>query len=87
MKSINSKHVIPIIDANLQHDPPYFVMPLGERSLENDIENLKGNEDAVFDVFQQICEGVKDIHAHGVFHRDLKPANVLRLRDGVRDRI
>jgi eukaryotic-like serine/threonine-protein kinase len=82
MEKISSKHVIPIIDANLRFDPPYFVMPLGERSLDNDIEKLKGNEGAVLDIFGQICAGVKDIHDHGVFHRDLKPANVLRLTDG-----
>src|SRR5262249_35298098 len=82
MERIDSPYVIRILGSNLEHDPPYFVMPLGERSLESDMRRLRGDEDAILDIFGQICCGVRDIHERGIFHRDLKPANVLKLADG-----
>ncbi len=82
MKSISSPSVIPILDVNLEHEPPYFVMPLGAESLEDAKASFKGNETLVLDMFEQICKGVIDIHDRNVVHRDLKPANILRLLDG-----
>ncbi len=81
MESIDSPHVIPIVGANLDHEPPYFLMPLGERSLEADIPHLCDDESTALTVFRQVCLGVRDLHSRNVFHRDLKPSNVLRLAD------
>ncbi len=82
MERIQSPHVIPISGSNLDHEPPYFVMPLAERSLESDLPLLLGDEPTALEIFRQVCLGVQDLHGRGVFHRDLKPANVLRLADG-----
>ena len=82
MEGIQSPHVIPISGSNLDHEPPYFVMPLAERSLETDLPSLVGDEATGLEIFRQVCLGVQHLHARGVFHRDLKPANVLRLPDG-----
>jgi eukaryotic-like serine/threonine-protein kinase len=82
MESIQSPYVIPISGSNLDHEPPYFVMPLAERSLETDLPSLVGDEATGLEIFRQVCLGVQDLHARGVFHRDLKPANVLRLPNG-----
>lgn len=83
MESVDSPYVIRILGSNLEYDPPYFVMPLGERSLESDLPSLQGSEDQILDIFGQICLGVKDLHERNIFHRDLKPANVLKLADGL----
>lgn len=32
---------------------------------------------ACIPLFQQICDGLKYAHGHGVFHRDIKPSNIL----------
>ncbi len=81
MERIESPYVIRILDSNLNHDPPYFVMPMGECSLESELLRKRGDENAILNVFSQICFGVRDIHERGIFHRDLKPANILKLRD------
>ena len=83
MESVDSPYVIRILDSNLESDPPYFIMPLGERSLESDLPRIRGSEDQILDIFGQICLGVKDLHERNILHRDLKPANVLKLADGL----
>ena len=82
MEGIQSPHVLPIVKAYLDHEPPFFVMPLGERSLQADVPSLQRDDPTVLEIFRQVCVGVQDLHSRGVFHRDLKPANVLRLADG-----
>ena len=81
MEGIQSPHVIPISGSNLDHEPPYFVMPLAELA-QTDLPSLVGDEATGLEIFRQVCLGVQHLHARGVFHRDLKPANVLRLPDG-----
>jgi serine/threonine protein kinase len=33
-------------------------------------------------IAKQVCEGLKEAHAHGVIHRDLKPSNIMIDREG-----
>lgn len=82
MERVAHPHVVPIVDANLGHNPPYFVMPLAEGSLLGELDRLKEDEGRVLDVFCQICAGVRALHASGIIHRDIKPANVLRFANG-----
>jgi serine/threonine protein kinase len=82
MERVRHPHVVPIVHANLEHSPPYFVMPLAEGSLSAQLERLKDDESAVLDLFGQICAGVQALHASGIIHRDIKPANVLHFAGG-----
>ena len=82
MERVRHPHVVPIIEANLAHSPPYFVMPLAEGSLLGELDQLKDDEARVLDVFGQICSGIRALHASGIIHRDIKPANVLRFAGG-----
>jgi serine/threonine protein kinase len=82
MQRLKHPHVVPIVDANLEHSPPYFVMPLAEGSLVGELEDFKGDEARALGVFRQICAGVQALHASGIVHRDIKPANVLRFGGG-----
>ncbi|MBV8383850.1 MAG: serine/threonine protein kinase, partial [Planctomycetaceae bacterium] len=82
MERVKHKHVMPVVAANLAHHPPYFVMPLAERSLEQELPRLAGHEAEVLAIFRQICLGVQAIHDAGIVHRDIKPANVLRFAGG-----
>jgi eukaryotic-like serine/threonine-protein kinase len=82
MQRVRHPHVVPIVYANLEHSPPYFVMPLAEGSLLGELDRLKDNEANALEVFNQICAGVRALHASGIIHRDIKPANVLRFAGG-----
>ena len=68
-------HTLTILDAQLEHDPPFLVTPLVEGgSLEqyggaSDLEQIR-----IW--IRQVAETIEFIHSKGVIHCDLKPSNV-----------
>jgi serine/threonine protein kinase len=57
----------------------WYVMPLADRTLEDDIRTLGQDPDTLLDVLDQIAAGVDHFAENGVVHRDLKPANILEV--------
>ncbi len=83
-KAMNHPNILPIIEEYLSGDLPWFVMPLAERTLADEIESgLEWNHERVLALFHDILDGVAYAHSRGVVHRDLKPWNVLLTHDGV----
>lgn len=82
MQAISHRHVMPVLDANLDRDPPYFTMPVAICSLDKELPALAANESSALAAFKDICLGVQAIHSGGASHRDLKPLNALRMPDG-----
>lgn len=80
MQSLAHPHVMPVLDVDLQHSPPFFVMPRAKGSLAD--EDFKGKESECLDAFIGVLDGIQAIHTSGGTHRDIKPANALRLPDG-----
>lgn len=82
MELVEHPNVVPVLFSNLEHDPPYFIMPLAERSLASHVTELRQDEATSLAIFQQVCRGVRAIHDSGIVHRDIKPANVLCFEEG-----
>lgn len=73
-------NIVTLLDADLEHDPPYFVMPLlSSGSLESACppEGPLPEIEEVVIWLEQILEALNFMHRNGIFHCDLKPSNVL----------
>ena len=69
----NSK-VVQIVDHNLDHDPPYFVMkyyPDGD--LFNRAATLRNSYAAQEECFLQMIDCIQELHSRNEYHRDIKP--------------
>ncbi len=73
--------VVTLLDADLDHDPPYLVMPLLTRSLAQ--LDQPPTPPQVAQWLEQVASGLKHTHDKGILHCDIKPSNVA-LDDGGR---
>lgn len=80
MAGIQHANVMPVLDSELDYVPPFFVMPLGGGSLQQELHGGMAEATALA-AFREVCQGVQAIHAAGCTHRDIKPLNVMRLSD------
>lgn len=90
LQTLNHKHIIDIIEYNLNGQPPvvvgpYYIMELMEggdlRGKMNDIlhqqRKLFSQKWTLEKVVFPIIEALELAHSRGTYHRDLKPENVL----------
>ncbi len=71
-------HVVTLLDADLQQNPPYFCMTLYRESLAGWRKRVdRVEQDQVLTWFLEIAQALKFTHEKGLLHCDLKPANVL----------
>jgi hypothetical protein len=70
--------IVQIQDANLESDPPYYIMRYAEGgSLTKKIEKGPLPVAEAIPIFRRMTEALAYVHAKGVRHCDLKPGNVL----------
>lgn len=67
-------NIVTLLDAGLQHQPPYFVMPLLSGSLA---AQEKAPPQQVAAWMKETAEALRYTHSKGILHCDLKPANLL----------
>lgn len=80
----NSK-VTQILDHNLEHEPPYYVMPFyTDGDLTTLHATIKDDLTAQEALFIQMINCVAELHAKDTFHRDIKPQNFLRDNAAIR---
>jgi eukaryotic-like serine/threonine-protein kinase len=73
-----NEKVVQVVDQNLDHDPPYFVMkyyPDGDLSQRG--TSLSGSYAAQEQCFLQMIDCIRELHAKNIFHRDIKAQNFL----------
>ena len=72
---------MPILDNDLKGDEPWFLMPIAEKTYEEQIkiDRLKGKID--IDAIADILNGLEYLHEFGYVHRDLNPKNILLVED------
>jgi eukaryotic-like serine/threonine-protein kinase len=78
---IRHPNIMPIIKYDLDESPPWFLMPLAEKSFEVKIAEDRSNRVIDMKAWQDILAAVEELHRLGFVHRDLKPANILLLDD------
>lgn len=79
---VRHPNLVPAVEINLQHDPPYYVMPLMQETLEQRLRRrLQRGEVyrakyAIEHVVLPVCRALEMLHSRQIFHLDFKPANI-----------
>ena len=79
--NISHPNVVQIIEHFLHEDPPFFIMPLAECTLKEELETNPQLDGSLNSALFDILAGLEHLHQSGFTHRDLKPANVLKFNE------
>jgi serine/threonine protein kinase len=79
----NSK-VVQILDSNLAHNPPYFVMPIySDGDLRTLSPGIQSDHVLQEQTMLAMADCIEELHRADKYHRDIKPANFLRTPTGL----
>jgi serine/threonine protein kinase len=77
--NLNHPHIMPIVDSDMNENPPWYIMPLAEEDFTEQITRDRIAGTVSLDPLLHILAGLEEMHRLGYVHRDLKPGNVLRI--------
>ena len=78
--AIDHQNIVPVLQKDIANDPPFYIMPLADSSLADDIVKNKDLAGKGISAIMDILSGLEKLHSIGIIHRDLKPANVLNMK-------
>lgn len=77
-ESLSHPNIVPVLGGDLDADPPFYLMPVANGNLADDLAKDKKLGGQFLSAISDIVAALDEMHAVGIFHRDLKPQNVLR---------
>lgn len=77
LSKLDHPNIIKVVDSHLTSPPLWYVMPLYQMSLRDDLPRVIGDQGRTQKIFGTILDAVEYAHKEGVIHRDLKPHNVM----------
>ncbi|MBW4536441.1 MAG: protein kinase [Pleurocapsa minor HA4230-MV1] len=78
--ALKSSSFIPVVKEELNDYEPYYLMPLAEKNLYQEIQESKKSGIVPRQALSDVLNALEELHELGYVHRDLKPANVLFLK-------
>jgi eukaryotic-like serine/threonine-protein kinase len=73
-----NEKVVQVVDQNLDHDPPYFVMKFyPDGDLSKWAPSLEGDYKIQEQCFLQMIDCIQELHSKDTLHRDIKAQNFL----------
>lgn len=81
--SLDHPNLCPVHDYGFSNGKPYLVMDFIDGESLEDLMLKAGRlpMERFFEIFNQVCKGLKYAHDMGIIHRDLKPSNIMLARD------
>ena len=79
---IRHRNIVPIVYAEPGAAPPFYLMPIANSSLQDDLNNDRSLGGNWLQAIVDIVAALDEMHGMGIYHRDLKPQNVLRYSSG-----
>ena len=74
---ISHPNIVPVLRSELGINPPFYVMPVANSSLADDLEKDRTLGGHFAAAIGDIVSGLEELHSMQIYHRDLKPENVL----------
>jgi hypothetical protein len=68
---------MPVLEADLTVDPPWYTMPLAEKSFRLHVQAERAAGTISPEPLADILNALEEVHRLGYAHRDLKPENIL----------
>src|SRR6188474_1721941 len=69
--SISHPNIVPILQHDLSVNPPYYLMPIADSSLEKDLRADRTLGGTFISALSDIVAGLEEIHSMQIYHRDL----------------
>ncbi|MGC4003022.1 MAG: serine/threonine-protein kinase [Pirellulales bacterium] len=76
-QALTGPEIMPVLDSGLGIENPWFVMPLAEKSYDQQIADDRSSGVITIEAVADIMNGLQYLHDLGYVHRDLNPRNVL----------